>query len=426
MPPPNAFGWNNSTVTVSFSCIPGAAPIQTCPSPVQVSAEGSNHVVSGTAVDTANNTATASDTVNLDLTPPVVTINSPANNSSVATPYVVVTGTMTDALSGPGSVNCNGVPATLSGTNFSCTVQLSSVSNSITAMGSDLAGNTASATVTVGVSMVAPTSLTITPGPATIMMGQTQSFAAVDQSGTRRPDATWSVSDSSIASFVSGSPNTLLGDTAGQVTLTATIGTASAQTQVTVTATAPTVGTVLWTAPQVPGFTTYHVAQAVPTANGPDLYSLSRDSSNDVLIQALKSDGELLWQTTINGSQYTNCCAGIPDGYGGLVLVAQNVMFDLDGATSSQKWQYTAQGSYFFNNALAVGFDGTIWGIELACVDNAGTNTVVDCLDAIDGTTGTLKSQVQLPGSTYYDQSTCAESEATRGYYTPPIIAPDG
>src|SRR5262249_40655670 len=38
-PPANAAGWNNSNVTVSFSCADGLSGIATCPSPVAISAD---------------------------------------------------------------------------------------------------------------------------------------------------------------------------------------------------------------------------------------------------------------------------------------------------------------------------------------------------------------------------------------------------
>jgi len=65
-PLPNFNGWNNSPVTVSFSCIPSTAPIQTCPSPVIVSTDGAYQIISGTVTDTAGDTATATVAINLD------------------------------------------------------------------------------------------------------------------------------------------------------------------------------------------------------------------------------------------------------------------------------------------------------------------------------------------------------------------------
>jgi hypothetical protein len=101
-PAPNANGWNNSNVTVTFTCTAGSSPIQTCPSPVVVSTEGANQVVSGTATDTAGKTATTSVTVSLDKTPPVIAAaQSPAANANGwNNSNVTVTFTCSDALSG--------------------------------------------------------------------------------------------------------------------------------------------------------------------------------------------------------------------------------------------------------------------------------------------------------------------------------------
>ena len=72
-PPPNANGWNNSNVVVTFTCADSTSGIATCPPPVVVSTEGQNQLVAGTAIDRAGNTATASVAVNLDTSPPVAT-----------------------------------------------------------------------------------------------------------------------------------------------------------------------------------------------------------------------------------------------------------------------------------------------------------------------------------------------------------------
>ena len=117
-PSPNGNGWNNSSVTVGFTCIPGVAPIQTCTSPNSVTAEGANQIISGSAVDTASNVASASVTVNLDLTAPAISITSPIGGAALSSSALTVTGTVTDSLSGVNTVTCNGVTATISGSNF--------------------------------------------------------------------------------------------------------------------------------------------------------------------------------------------------------------------------------------------------------------------------------------------------------------------
>jgi Glucodextranase, domain B/Beta-propeller repeat/Bacterial Ig-like domain (group 2) len=414
-PSPDSSGWNNSSVTVSFACLPGGAPISSCSSPATVSTEGANQVITGTATDTSSNTATTSATVNLDLTPPSLSITTPTNGASVSTPYVAVSGSVSDALSGVGGVSCNGAPASLSGSAFSCTVPLNLVSNSITVTGFDLAGNSATATVSVSVSMSAPTSLQITPGPATMQIGSNQSFTAIDQTGTRRPDATWSVSDTTIATLATDGSGALTGVAAGQVTLTATIGNISGNTQVTVLAgSSLTAGTVLWSAPAVSGFTAFQVIQAVPTVNGPDLYSIESDSSGDMLSRAFTADGKQLWQSSLSAS-LTGPFVG--DNFGGLLAEGYNgslpAIVDLNAQTGNQNWEYTVasvSGATPSIGGLTVGLDGTIYTVEQNCSyseieigsdDQPGySTTTTACLNAIGGGAGNQLSQVTLPNST--------------------------
>ena len=49
-PPANAAGWNNTDVTVSFTCADARSGIASCPEPVTVTSEGGDQVVTGTAV----------------------------------------------------------------------------------------------------------------------------------------------------------------------------------------------------------------------------------------------------------------------------------------------------------------------------------------------------------------------------------------
>src|SRR5208337_1551759 len=72
-PTSNANSWNNSNVTVMFTCAQGSYPIQSCTPPVVVSAEGANQSIPGIATDTSGRTATTSATVSLDKTPPTIT-----------------------------------------------------------------------------------------------------------------------------------------------------------------------------------------------------------------------------------------------------------------------------------------------------------------------------------------------------------------
>ena len=148
-PVPNAAGWNNANVTVTFSCADPILGIASCTGPVTVATEGANQSVAGTAVNRAGFSASTTATVSIDKTPPAVTITSPASGITVDSPSLSITGTATDALSGIASVACQGTPATLNASNFTCTVSLVPGSNTITVQAMDKAGNTATASVTV-------------------------------------------------------------------------------------------------------------------------------------------------------------------------------------------------------------------------------------------------------------------------------------
>jgi pimeloyl-ACP methyl ester carboxylesterase len=74
-PAANAFGWNNTDVAVSFSCIDVVSGISQCGSDVQiVASDGANQSRTATAIDLAGNVATATvGGINVDKTPPTIT-----------------------------------------------------------------------------------------------------------------------------------------------------------------------------------------------------------------------------------------------------------------------------------------------------------------------------------------------------------------
>jgi hypothetical protein len=141
-PQPNAASWNNSNVTVSFTCSDQTSGIAFCPAPITVTTEGANQVVSGTASDKAGNTARASVTVNLDKTPPTITgtINPPPDAGGWNSSAVTVNFTCSDALSGVAFCS-SPVSLTTEGAN-----------QRVTGTARDVAGNTATTTVTVNIS----------------------------------------------------------------------------------------------------------------------------------------------------------------------------------------------------------------------------------------------------------------------------------
>jgi len=137
-PGPNANGWNNTDVTVSFACSDGLSGIDSCSAPVTLSGEGAGQSVTGTAVDKAGNSASATvGGINIDKTPPTITgSRSPDPNANGwNNTDVTVSFACSDGLSGIDSCSA---PVTLSGEG---------AGQWATGTAVDKAGNSASVTV---------------------------------------------------------------------------------------------------------------------------------------------------------------------------------------------------------------------------------------------------------------------------------------
>ena len=182
-PTANAAGWNNSNVTVSYHCTGGVAPVQ-CPSSQTITTESASQVISATATDAINESATASVTLKIDKTAPALAITSPANNSTVTNSSLVVSGTVSDSLSGVSAVTCNGAAATVQSGTFSCTVTLANGSNTITVLATDVAGNSSTQSVTVSFGTPSITDFNPKSGPAGTLVTLTGTNLVLGSGGT--------------------------------------------------------------------------------------------------------------------------------------------------------------------------------------------------------------------------------------------------
>jgi len=99
-PLPNANGWNNTNVAVSFECSDARSGIASCPVPATISAEGVNQIVSGSAVDGAGNASSITVSVDIDFTPPMAAITAPSQPIVYADPTPEVRAAYADPLSG--------------------------------------------------------------------------------------------------------------------------------------------------------------------------------------------------------------------------------------------------------------------------------------------------------------------------------------
>jgi large repetitive protein len=137
-PAVNPNGWNNTSVTVTFTCADALSAIQSCTAPITIATEGANQAATGTAKDNANNTATDPAKVSIDLTAPTISASrSPvANNNGWNNEDVTVSFLCSDTLSGIAFAGCPQAVTRGEGAN-----------QSVTGTATDAAGNTKQASV---------------------------------------------------------------------------------------------------------------------------------------------------------------------------------------------------------------------------------------------------------------------------------------
>ncbi|MBZ5508477.1 MAG: Ig-like domain-containing protein [Acidobacteriia bacterium] len=146
-PAPNAAGWNNTDVLVSYLCSDSLSGIAVCPPPATVSTEGANVEVTGQAVDKAGNTAGVTTSLKIDKTPPLVTATAapPPNGAGFNNSNVTVTFACSDALSGvaicpqPSLVGTEGINQNVSG------------------QAADVAGNVSTGSISLNIDKTPPT-----------------------------------------------------------------------------------------------------------------------------------------------------------------------------------------------------------------------------------------------------------------------------
>ena len=174
----NRFYAADATSGLSASCL-AAFPDPSNNQDKVTSAEGSSiHTTSDSCSDVAGNTAAAINSANfkIDLNDPSVAISSPSASFITVLSTITVGATASDTLigSGIGTVSVNGVPAAYAaGLYTASNVPLNCGANTFTALATDLAGRTKTAT----------SSVTVTR----ICVGGIQYYQPIDQSTTSTP-----------------------------------------------------------------------------------------------------------------------------------------------------------------------------------------------------------------------------------------------
>ena len=139
--------------------------------------------------------------------------------------------------------------------------------------------------------------LFVSPAVVNMLVGESHSFSAFELNGkTITPSVEWTLDNPEIAELHPEGDPTVISKAPGKATLRARIGSRTAEAVITVhdLQKLPT-GTILWSSPQIPGFKTKQIVQAVPTATGPDMYTIEQNEKGEQLIRALFGDGRQLW-----------------------------------------------------------------------------------------------------------------------------------
>ncbi len=146
--------------------------------------------------------------------------------------------------------------------------------------------------------------LSISPGKATMVQGETRTFRAVGKDGRMRHNVRWSVSPEHAAKLTTSGDEAVVQAEAESTSLTLTAYAEGDSAQATVEiGSRPTLpaGTLLWTVAPLPGCKSKKLSQAVPSATGPDLYD-EEECPQGAFVRALTADGRELWRRQITGA----------------------------------------------------------------------------------------------------------------------------
>lgn len=144
---PNAAGWFNGNVTLSFDCADGLSGLLACTAPVTLSDEGAGQTASGSATDVAGNEQTVTTAaINIDKSAPQIThaLSAAPNTAGWNNSDVTVTFDCSDAISGVTSCTS---PTTLG----------EGANQTVTGTAYDLAGNGQNDGVTLSIDKTMPT-----------------------------------------------------------------------------------------------------------------------------------------------------------------------------------------------------------------------------------------------------------------------------
>ena len=397
LPPPNGAGWNNTPVTVSFTCTDADSTVASCPDPVTFASEGTNQSVQVTATDAVGNAATISVSVNIDLTAPAVTLSAPNDQTETASETIEVTASLDDALSGVSSATCNGVAASISAGVVDCTIDLRKGLNIILVQAVDAAGigTSMSARVT---RTAAPSAIQATPSRFTLATGETLKSKIVDDVGLTVGGLSWSTDDANVANVDVDGAITAVAE--GTATITASIGSLSVDIPVTILPSALPLGVTRWSLDPLAGYTSVRLLAVGTTADGTSFVTQeSADDGSGLVLRGLNAAGEQTYILTPPLAAGETGFLLMTDSTGGAMLWAGIDALVYVNPQNNTSWRSGTPQDWHLVGNVAQGPDGTVFA--KAVRTDSQSQDVGAWIVGLDGATGAMKFAIPTPLSTH-------------------------
>jgi hypothetical protein len=143
-----------------------------------------------------------------------------------------------------------------------------------------------------------PPALLVVPSKATMLVGDTRTFRAVGKDGRPLHNVHWSISPQIAATVTVDGDDAKVkaGEPSSTVVLTAYGSGDFSEAVIEIRASGSmSAGTPIWSVTNLPGCKAVKMTQAVPSANGPDLY-VEESCPQGIFIRAMTADGREIWR----------------------------------------------------------------------------------------------------------------------------------
>ena len=401
-PSANSAGWNNSPVTVTFTCSDNLTGVN-CPAPVALNEDGAGFLVTRVATDAVGNTASASVTVNIDRVAPTLEVTStvPADTTS---PSLEVSASVSDALSGIASATCSGTGASVTAGSLQCAMALKLGRNIVLTTVIDAAGNSASTSSRTLRTTADQIELTVAPTSAAIVVGEQRRLSGVDQFGRVPTSVAWSSSDELVATVSTNEAGEVcaLGVGTGTATLTADLNGETATMTLAVYAGASLpVGVARWAAPARAGIAASDTIILSTIGAEDAIYSVEYATSvfggnKHATVRAIGVDGTENWFGALPVGENETITMVMAHPAGGMIAVLRTsseqpipaavIRYSGDGVND---WRYESGA---WQMKAVTGGDGAVFVIE-DLVDEGNRSQLV----VLEGSNGAVIAKHPLP-----------------------------